>query len=99
MFGSIIDEIGRKDGDLYLIKELLLQEVKPNGIIDSSWLTEFVCLNLTDTDDIPNMPYVQLTNKKFRVIESSPIALEELTSDDDDDDDEDNEESFLLAPN
>lgn len=100
LFGSVIGIIGKKVADLYFIKELLLREQKPNGFIDSSWLTTFVNLNLTTLTVIPAIIYVPLTNNKLRVIKSSPKGLEEWTTDEDSEDinDDDDDEEPCLIP-
>jgi hypothetical protein len=95
LFGSVIGTIGKTDGGSYIIKEILLQEQKPSGVIDSSWLKRFIDLDLTNLNDIPTIIYLPLISKKLRATKSSPNSLEAHRSDDDDnknddDDDDDN---------
>ncbi|CAF1563579.1 unnamed protein product [Rotaria sordida] len=109
LFGSVIGTLGKKSADLYIIKQLLLREQKPNGIIDASWLTRFVNSNLTNLNDFPLIIYVTLTDKKLRATKSSPKTLEEHTSNDDskdtnneededeDEHDDDDDEPILVA--
>ncbi|CAF0759125.1 unnamed protein product [Adineta ricciae] len=85
LFGSVIDTLGEKDGDAYIIKEILLIEQKPNGVAASSWISQFVNLDLRRLDDASPIDYTPLTNKKLRATKSSPKAFGEDLSDDDDD--------------
>ncbi|CAF3306342.1 unnamed protein product [Rotaria sp. Silwood2] len=107
LFGSIIGTVGRQDGNLFIIKEILLQEQKPSGIIDSSWLKAFTDLDLTSLNAIPLIIYTPLTKKRLKAAKSSPKSLEEpLTQDEDenddnedDDDDDDDDEPVLKSTN
>lgn len=86
LFGSVIGALGKKVGNLYIIKEILLREQKPNGIIDASWLTKFVNSKLTNLNKFPRIVYEPSTNKRLRTTESSSKIVEEQIINDDSDD-------------
>ncbi len=79
----MIDTIGKIERGLYVIREVLLNEQKPSGVIDSSWLTAFIGLNLTTLNDIPTILYSPLTNKKLRATKTSSNCLKSDEADDD----------------
>ncbi|CAF1360740.1 unnamed protein product, partial [Didymodactylos carnosus] len=98
LFGSVIGTLGKTNGDLYIIKEILLQEQKPNGVIDSSWLQRFIALDLTNLNEIPKIIYIPLTNKKLKAAKSSPKCAEAYKSDGDyDSENEDEDDEPLLT--
>ncbi len=60
-----------------------MREQKPSGVIDASWLTAFIDLDLTALHEIPTILYIPLTNKKLRATKSSSKYLKSNECDDD----------------
>jgi len=67
LFCSVIDTVGiqeeKPDDGLYIIKQVLMREQRPRGIIDGSWLWQFVNLDLTTLNKIPMISCTPLTKK------------------------------------
>ena len=88
LFGSVIGVIVRADSTSYIIKEVLLNERKPSGIIDSNWLKIFADSDIKNLNEIPRITYTELTNKKLKVTKSSPKYLQAHPFDNEDEDEE-----------
>ena len=97
LFGSVVGTLGRNDGGRYIITEVLLQEQKPSGVIDISWLKEFIAFDMERLPEIPTITYAPLTKKRCKKAKASPkgpsaCRSEEQKEDEDEDEDEEDED-------
>jgi len=102
LFGSVIETVGKSVGNRYIIRDVLLQERKPSGIIHPSGLASFIQLDMENLKEMPEFFCDPLTNKKLKLIKSSPKRFkagmnnnlfdeDDDTEDEDESDDDDNE--------
>lgn len=81
----MIGATGKTEQDCYLIKQIVLQEQKPIGVIDILWLNMFIGLDLKQLNEIPVILYSSLTKKKLKAAKSNVKCIEAHEVDDDDD--------------
>ncbi len=97
----MIGSIGKTDHDCYLIKQIVLQEQKPPGVIDILWLNMFIGLDLKHLNEIPVIVYSPLTTKKLKAAKSSVKCIEAHEADDDDDcgseDEEEDDDDYDIS--